>query len=300
MWAPGTYLPDRGEGDAVHANIGVEKYFFEAGDRILNRIKEHPQHGDPAGAHRARSRTSCTRPPATAPTSTGTTATSSPTASRPARTGTSPTLQGAAAAGAPGDPDQPEHGPGFSTSSPATRLVSAPAARTRRRGRSRGRAAEPAEPEPERAVHEPLANAHPAGERGRGRGAPDRRRLPARLRDRGQVRGARVRRRQLRPARVGARVRARRRAAAGPDDRADGRRGRRSRPRSSGQRAVGDPLHHRRHASRPTTSPLWDSTGPREPGQTFHLTETTTFRWIATDIKGNVSLRQGEVQHHGS
>jgi hypothetical protein len=40
MWAPGAYLPDRGEGDAVHANIGVEKYFFAAGDRILNRIKE--------------------------------------------------------------------------------------------------------------------------------------------------------------------------------------------------------------------------------------------------------------------
>ena len=28
--------------------------------------------------------------------------------------------------------------------------------------------------------------------------------------------------------------------------------------------------------SRPTeSSPLWDSTGPREPGQVFHLTETT-------------------------
>src|SRR5215218_10428241 len=40
MWAPGAYLPDRGEGEAVHANIGVEKYFFAAGDRILNRIKE--------------------------------------------------------------------------------------------------------------------------------------------------------------------------------------------------------------------------------------------------------------------
>jgi hypothetical protein len=40
MWAPGTYLPDRSEGQAVHANIGVEKYFFAAGDRILNRIKE--------------------------------------------------------------------------------------------------------------------------------------------------------------------------------------------------------------------------------------------------------------------
>ena len=40
MWAPGTYLPNRGEGEAVHANIGVEKYFFEAGDQILNRIKD--------------------------------------------------------------------------------------------------------------------------------------------------------------------------------------------------------------------------------------------------------------------
>ena len=37
------------------------------------------------------------------------------------------------------------------------------------------------------------------------------------------------------------------------------------------------------------TSPLWDSTGPREPGQVFHITETTTFRWLATDIKGNQS-----------
>ena len=40
MWAPGTYLPNRDEGEAVHANIGVEKYFFEAGAQILNRIKE--------------------------------------------------------------------------------------------------------------------------------------------------------------------------------------------------------------------------------------------------------------------
>jgi hypothetical protein len=42
--------------------------------------------------------------------------------------------------------------------------------------------------------------------------------------------------------------------------------------------------------SRPTSSStLWDSTGPREPGETFHVTETTTFRWRAEDIKGNVS-----------
>jgi len=40
MWSPGAYLPDRGEGDLAHPNIGVEKYFFVAGDKILNRIKE--------------------------------------------------------------------------------------------------------------------------------------------------------------------------------------------------------------------------------------------------------------------
>ena len=38
------------------------------------------------------------------------------------------------------------------------------------------------------------------------------------------------------------------------------------------------------------TSTLWDSTGPREPGQVFRITKTTTFRWMATDIKGNVSM----------
>ena len=34
---------------------------------------------------------------------------------------------------------------------------------------------------------------------------------------------------------------------------------------------------------------MWDSTGPREPGEVFHLSRTTTFRWLAEDIKGNVS-----------
>jgi hypothetical protein len=32
--------------------------------------------------------------------------------------------------------------------------------------------------------------------------------------------------------------------------------------------------------------------GPREPGEVFHITETTTFKWIAKDIKGNVSTGQ--------
>ena len=52
MWAPGTYLPNRDEGEAVHANIGVEKYFFEAGDQILNRIKDVRGTAILPGAHR--------------------------------------------------------------------------------------------------------------------------------------------------------------------------------------------------------------------------------------------------------
>jgi Chitobiase/beta-hexosaminidase C-terminal domain len=43
--------------------------------------------------------------------------------------------------------------------------------------------------------------------------------------------------------------------------------------------------------SRPNeSSTLWDSSGRREPGQVFYITSNTTFRWMATDIKGNVSF----------
>jgi hypothetical protein len=49
-------------------------------------------------------------------------------------------------------------------------------------------------------------------------------------------------------------------------------------------------IRYTTNGKKPTeNSPLWDSTGPREPGETFHITETTEFRWIATDIKGNTS-----------
>ena len=52
--------------------------------------------------------------------------------------------------------------------------------------------------------------------------------------------------------------------------------------------------------SKPTSqSPVWDATGPREPGQTFHLTATTTFRWTATDIKGNVGTGQAKFTIKG-
>jgi len=88
MWSPGAYLPDRGEGDLDHPNIGVEKY---SSTRAIGSSTGSRRSGTRRSCPSApaRLRTSSTRPPATAPTSTGTTAASSPTASRRARTGTS-------------------------------------------------------------------------------------------------------------------------------------------------------------------------------------------------------------------
>ena len=41
MWAPGSYKNDGFRTTAPAPNIGIEKYFFEAGEKILARIKEH-------------------------------------------------------------------------------------------------------------------------------------------------------------------------------------------------------------------------------------------------------------------
>ena len=40
MWAPGSYKNDGSRTTAPAPNIGVEKYFFEAGEKILERIKD--------------------------------------------------------------------------------------------------------------------------------------------------------------------------------------------------------------------------------------------------------------------
>ena len=37
---------------------------------------------------------------------------------------------------------------------------------------------------------------------------------------------------------------------------------------------------------------MWQAQGPRQPGQEFTFTEPTTLKWIAVDIKGNVSAVQ--------
>ena len=34
---------------------------------------------------------------------------------------------------------------------------------------------------------------------------------------------------------------------------------------------------------------MWDSTGPREPGQSFVISDNTKFRWLSKDMKGNVA-----------
>ncbi|WP_121251707.1 M14 family metallopeptidase [Solirubrobacter pauli] len=41
MWSPGAYLDDGKRTTSPAPNIGVEKYFFQAGEKILGRIKEH-------------------------------------------------------------------------------------------------------------------------------------------------------------------------------------------------------------------------------------------------------------------
>lgn len=49
-------------------------------------------------------------------------------------------------------------------------------------------------------------------------------------------------------------------------------------------------IHYTLDGSTPTTSsPTWEARGPRQPGEWFTFTDTTTLKWIAKDIRGNVS-----------
>ena len=52
MWAPGSYKNDGQRTTAPAPNIGIEQYFFEAGEKILRAHQGLARHGDPAGAHR--------------------------------------------------------------------------------------------------------------------------------------------------------------------------------------------------------------------------------------------------------
>ena len=239
MWAPGTYLPDRGEGDAVHANIGVEKYFFAAGDQILNRIKEVrntailPERTGPiadvlySAAGNSADEHWYNRDVIAYSFETG--------ADRFGDT----VLNAAAAAGATGV--RLANRGGFDTGDKIMFDKGTPNEEVR----IVASVLEQNPPSPAR--ERPPDRAADAGAcRRRAGGRRDdagRRRLPAALRDGGEVRGARVLGGQLRPARVRVRLREGRQAAEGADDehRHVHRAGRDDvRVR---QRAVGDPLH---------------------------------------------------------
>ena len=48
-------------------------------------------------------------------------------------------------------------------------------------------------------------------------------------------------------------------------------------------------VYYTTDGSSPTlSSPRYQQTEFREPGQTLHVTETTTFRWFSVDTAGNV------------
>ena len=201
-------------GRRVHANIGVEKYFFEAGDQILNRIKEHAEHGDPPGADRPdRGR------PLLGGRQQRRRALVQPRRHRvQLRDGRRPFFVEHVAVGAAAARARPASGSpnrtGLRLKPGDTIKIDAGDRERGDRGRSprwrvrtrRARSRTSLSPSRSRC-------AHAGGAVVAGGDAPDGRRLPARLRDRGQARGARVRGRQLRPARVGARVRAGRQAA---------------------------------------------------------------------------------------
>ena len=287
MWAPGTYLPDRGEGDAVHANIGVEKYFFEAGDRILNRIKEVrntvilPERTGPiadvlySAAGNSADEHWYNRGVIAYSFETG--------ADRYVNT----TLSVASAAGATGIRVANRNGLGegdkvkvdFGTANEEVRIVASVAA------------SNPSSPNPNVTLTEPLTLAHPVGavvaggtlQSGVGF-QPDyategkHEALEFAAGNYGLLESALEYSRDDEPPEV---------RMTGPAWS--------SKPIDTTFVFVNEPsvIHYTMDGSRPTlNSPVWDATGPREPGEVFHITKTTTFKWLAQDIKGNTDKGQ--------
>jgi hypothetical protein len=283
MWAPGAYLPNRDEGDLDHANIGVEKYFFEAGDQILNRIKEH--------------RNTAILPERTGPIADVLYSAAGNSADEhwyernviaySFETGADlffVTTQTATAAGATGIRINPNSGGifylkpgdiltvGADGPNPETRTVAAV-----------NRTANP-----NVLFTQPLTNAHPVNERIEGAALqtgvgfqPDyasegkHEALEFAAGNYGLLESAHAYAFDHKPPQV---------SMTGPT--------RSSTPIETTFEFGGEPavIRYTTDGSKPTaSSPAWDSTGPREPGEVFHLSRTTTFRWSATDIKGNVS-----------
>ena len=287
MWAPGAYLPDRGEGDLVHANIGVEKYFFLAGDRILNRIKEVrntvilPERTGPiadvlySAAGNSADEHWYNRGVIAYSFETG--------ADRYVNT----TLSVASAAGATGIRVANRNG-----LSPGDRIKIEPGgAGEETRTVATVAASNPPSPGANVTLTEALSNAHPAGavvaggtlQQGVGF-QPDYategkfEALEFAAGNYGLLESALDYSRDTEP----------------PEVRMTGPAASRT-PIKTTFVWVNEPsvIHYTTDGSRPTlNSPVWDATGPREPGQVFRVTRTTTFKWLAQDIKGNTDKGQ--------
>jgi hypothetical protein len=287
MWAPGAYLPDRSEGDLVHANIGVEKYFFVAGDRILNRIKEHrgtailPERTGPvsdvlySAAGNSADEHWYNRDTIAYSFETG--------ADRYVNT----SLSVASAAGATAI--RAANRNGFDVGDTIT--VDAETSNAEIRTVDHVVNPNPLSPEPNIVLTEALSLPHPAGallsggvlQSGVGF-QPDyategkHEALEFAAGNYGLLESALQYARDRTPPMV---------RMTGPSYSTT--------PIETTFEFVNEPsvIRYTMDGSTPTeASPLWDSTGPREPGQVFHVTTTTTFRWIAQDIKGNVSTGQ--------
>jgi hypothetical protein len=287
MWSPGAYLPDRGEGELVHPNIGVEKYFFLAGDRILNRIKEVRN-----------------------------------TAILPERTGPISDVLYSAAGNSADEHWYNRDVIAYSFETGADRYVNTTLSVASAAGATEIRAANrtgfgegdkikvdagtpneeirvvasvvnpnPPSPNPNVLLTEPLALAHPVGavlaggtlQSGVGF-QPDyategkQEALEFAAGNYGLLESAYDYAFDTTPPEVN---------MPGPTHSFT--------PIDTTFVYVNEPsvIRYTMDGSKPTeSSPLWDSTGPREPGQVFHITTNTRFRWIATDMKGNVSKGQ--------
>jgi hypothetical protein len=285
MWAPGAYLPDRGEGDAVHANIGVEKYFFAAGDRILNRIKEVrntailPERTGPiadvlySAAGNSADEHWYNRGVIAYSFETG--------ADRYADTA----LNVAAAPGATGV--RLANRGGFDTGDKITFEKGTPNEEVRVVASVLEQ--NPPSPAANVLLTEPLALAHAAGsavsggttQAGVGFQPPYATEgkfeaLEFAAGNYGLLESAFQYARDDDPPEV---------RMTGPSSS--------STPTETTFEFVNEPsvIHYTTDGSKPTESSAeWDSTGPREPGEVFHVDETTTFRWRAEDIKGNVAF----------
>jgi len=284
MWAPGTYLPDRGEGDAVHANIGVEKYFFEAGDRILNRIKEVrntailPERTGPiadvlysAGGNSADEHW-YNRDVIAYSFETGADRFVDTALTVPASAG----AMGIRVANRSGVDVGDRLTIGKGTSQQEIGIV------------DRVLSQNPPSPQPNVLLTAPLANSHPAGAVVAGPTIQQGVGFQPDYDTEGKFEALEFARGNyglLESALDYARDDERPRVTmTGPH---------RSRtPVETTFEWLNEPsvIRYTTDGSKPrASSRLWDSTGPREPGETFHVRRTTTFRWIAEDIKGNVS-----------